>query len=633
MLFNGLLCLVLMATAGRAIEPLRRVDENAQLQNAFSFASNDVESRVDATIGYLASDQLEGRGVGKDGLALAASFIANAFHQAGLRTDLWDGLPYQNFRVNNVPNVVDNATNTLEFRYSNGQIETLKLERQFQSMAVGGNGTFDAPMAFVGYGISAHEGDLDYDDFNGIDARGKVLLMLRKEPRQADATSPFNGQQTSPHAYFATKLSNARQRGAAGVLFINDFVSANGDDGLNGSAKDVLPSTNSAGQSTSNPLIPTMFITRDQANRIISYSNSNVQLEDLEAKIDATLSPQSLDIASVRAIGRTNLIRKNVMTSNVVGILEGNGDLADEAVIIGAHYDHVGMGEFGSLSPGIIAVHNGADDNASGTAALIEIARRFCSQDRGTVESRRKIVFVAFSGEERGLLGSKYFVQHPVCDLKTTAAMINLDMVGRMGANQIIVYGVGSSPAFPQLVSNTAQTSGLIPNLQQPAMGPSDHQPFFENGVPVMHFFTGIHAQYHRPDDDFEKINTTGIVRISDMVYQIADQIATQPMRPAFVRVGGRANIQIPTEERGRLGVRLRSDLVEAIFEAISPDSAADRAGLKVDDQVIAIDGQMTESRISMLKQVRECLPGQVIELQILRNNRNLKISVELEHY
>jgi hypothetical protein len=286
------------------------------------------------------------------------------------------------------------------------------------------------------------------------------------------------------------------------------------------------------------------------------------------------------------------------------------------------------------LAGGVYEIHNGADDNASGTSALLELARRFtASRQNEQAPEYRKIVFIAFSGEERGLLGSKYYVRHPAHDLKQTAAMINLDMIGRLGSNRIIVYGVGSSPDFSDLVSRMATAEGLSADLQRPAMGPSDHQPFFEAGIPVLHFFTGIHPQYHRPSDDFAKINTTGIARITDMVYQVIDELAGRDTLPAFSQVSGRANIQIPSQEHGALGIQLRGDQEIPIVSSILSGGAAERSGLQVNDQIVAINNKRVDGVSNMLTEMQALVPKEEIKVTVMRNEEKLEIPVILGHY
>lgn len=597
------------------------------------FTLEAVGKRIAATVSFLSSDELQGRGLGKAGLTQAAQHIANGFASAGLRTDLWDGLPYQNFYVDNMTMMGSTANNRLSIVKPEGTRVDLRIGEDYQPMAVGGNGYFDGNVVFVGYGITANLNGITYDDYLGIDVKDKVVMVLRKEPQQSDANSPFNGVLKTDHALFSTKVANAKLHGAKAMLLINDFVSVSGS-GLKAAKSDIMPSFDSAGKSNPHIKLPTAFITRDVAEQLIRAQYPDESLINLEKKIDATLQPQSLTVPSINVSGAIELTQQKLITSNVVAIQPGAGSLANETVVIGAHYDHVGMGEYGSLAAGVHEIHNGADDNASGTSALLELARRIAAGRQANQPANcRKIVFAAFSGEERGLLGSKYYVKHPAHDLSQTAAMINLDMIGRLGSNRIIVYGIGSSPDFGRLVTDMATAEGLEPELQRPAMGPSDHQPFFEAGIPVLHFFTGIHPQYHRPSDDFDKINTTGIARITDMVYQVVEQIAQQDVRPEFVQVSGRANIQIPSLEHGALGVQLRGDQSVPTISKVLPDQAAEHAGLMLNDQIVEINHRSVDSTSKLLAAMQALMPKDEITVTVLRDEQKLEISVILGHY
>ncbi len=359
-------------------------------------------------------------------------------------------------------------------------------------MTLGGNGTFDGEVVFAGYGITASGPGWSYDDYENINATGKVVIVLRKEPQQADSKSPFDGQSTSNYSLFATKLKNAKAHGAKAMLLVNDSVSVSAGEGAETANTDALPEYDAAGKPNGRYPLPTIFITRQIAEQLLQMHSPTLRLLEIERSIDADFKSQSIELVGVRAAGKVDLTQQQVKTANVIASLEGRGNLANEAIVIGAHYDHVGMGEYGSLAPGVTAIHNGADDNASGTAALLELAKRFGAHASNKPENYRRIILIAFSGEERGLLGSKYYVKHPVHELSKTAAMINMDMIGRLGENRVIVYGTGSSPNFSEVVNQFATPVGLTTDLQMPAMGPSDHQPFFEAGIPVLHFFTEL---------------------------------------------------------------------------------------------------------------------------------------------
>ena len=517
---------------------------------------NEAKARIAGDVRYLSSDEMRGRGPGSGGLDRAADLIADRWRELALNTKLFDGSPFQTFTIPGTVEATRPENNRLHWRLNSQESRECKLDRDFRPLALGSSGLFEGRIAFAGYGITADENQFHYDDYAEINVRGKIVIIIRKEPRQADPESPFDGTKSSRHAHFATKLSNAIEHGATGLIFVNDAISFEKNNlGQNG-ALETLPSIEDAGRSNNAAAsIPTLFVTRQQVDDWLERVRPSMTLTQLERGIDDDLKPRSFEFDNISVKGEVLLEKNPLQIKNVIASMDGRGRLANETVVIGAHYDHVGMGGQGSLAPGTIEVHNGADDNASGTAALLEISRRFSEprlseQNSDRTDSCRRLVFIAFTGEERGLLGSRHYVAHPRFAIESTVAMINLDMVGRMTEDQLIVFGTGSSPAFDSILDSANRGVGLRLRKQLEAMGPSDHQPFFDQKVPVLHFFTGLHNDYHRPSDDFEKINTEGMVSITDIVYRIGSELTQRPERLEYIKVKGRANIRIKIEPR-----------------------------------------------------------------------------------
>ena len=448
----------------------------------------DSEQRLKEDVDFLSTDEMEGRGVGTEGLNKAADYLAAEFAKLGLKTDLFDGTPFQKFTVNVNVEMGPAEQNRLALVGPPGaegkpmNLE-LKIGETYNPLAAGSSGAFDAPLVFAGYGITAElqkdGADFKYDDYAGLDVKGKVVIVLRKEPQQQDAKSAFSGIRTTPHAYFQRKLANAADHGAAAVIFVNDglelemrrsdgqkvlgelieklaklgadFPSLAADKQadaakeirqaaeqaaelnkrLSSSADAPLP-FEGAGSESSQSKLPVLFVTRDAIDSVLKAALGK-NLATIERAIDAELVPQSAELAGWRAVGETNVIQKSAEVKNVVAVLEGEGPLANETIVIGAHYDHLGHGGAGSLAPWTSAIHNGADDNASGTAALLEIAHRLVNAGQ---KPQRRIVFMAFTGEEKGLLGSAHYVKNPRFALENTIAMFNLDMVGRLERRQ-----------------------------------------------------------------------------------------------------------------------------------------------------------------------------------------------------
>jgi Peptidase family M28/PDZ domain len=352
-------------------------------------------------------------------------------------------------------------------------------------------------------------------------------------------------------------------------------------------------------------------------------------LADLETEIDSDLIPRSTEIANWGAVGESNIEPSKLKLKNVVATLPGEGDLAKEFVVIGAHYDHVGMGGQGSLAPQTIAVHNGADDNASGTVSLLEVARTLKSTLSG---NRRTIVFIAFSAEERGLIGSRYYVRNPRFALEDTVAMLNMDMVGRFTGDVLTVYGTGTGKELDSLLEEAIKSTPLGLEKIPFGYGPSDHQSFFEMKIPVLHFFTGLHNDYHRPSDDADKINVEGMATISAFVSNLATKIATDPQRISFIEVKGRA---VPARQPpGKLGVEIEDNPtgeVGVIVRKTEPGKAAMNAGIIAGDMIVRMNGREVDSPRILTEILRNTLPGEIIDVEVIRDQQSKKFAVKLQ--
>jgi hypothetical protein len=354
-------------------------------------------------------------------------------------------------------------------------------------------------------------------------------------------------------------------------------------------------------------------------------------LTELELAIDEQLVPQSVVLDGIEVQGETLIEQTQVPARNVIGLLPGKGALKEEYVVIGAHYDHVGMGGEGSLAPGTIAIHNGADDNASGTTTLLEVARRLAADDS---ENRRSIAFMAFTAEEKGLLGSKHYVRNPRFPLENTVAMLNMDMVGRLTDNILTVYGTGTADTFDGLIDRLNETTKFDLDKQPAGFGPSDHSSFYEADIPVFHFFTGLHNQYHRPSDDFELINLEGMARIADMVTGAAKEISTAVDRPsllknsAYADVGRRPNRPAPV--RAIIGVQLDRTAAAATLSAVAENGPAAQAGLQAGDTILSIDQTEIPSTAALTETLSGYKPGDTVKITVLRDGEMLEVEVKL---
>jgi Zn-dependent M28 family amino/carboxypeptidase len=350
--------------------------------------------------------------------------------------------------------------------------------------------------------------------------------------------------------------------------------------------------------------------------------------------LDSQQIPFSFELIGIEAEIRVELKSNVRLSDNVVGVVPGRGLLADETVVIGAHYDHVGLGGYGSLAPGTIAIHNGADDNASGASALIACAS-LLKERLQAFDTHRRIVCIAFTAEERGLLGSAHYVKSPRFPISNTVAMVNLDMVGRLRDNELMVYGTGSGDSLDQVLEQANFKHQF--NLFEVASGygPSDHQSFYEAGVPVLFFFTGLHNDYHRPSDDFDKINFPGLFRITDMVCDVTSQLAVSSSKPK--RFETDRGVTIRRQMTAYLGVTLSNRGDHVVLAGVSNGGPAAVGGLQVGDRIDRIGKSSIRTATDILELLRMCSPGETLDLLLIRSfaskTRRLKANLTKKIY
>jgi hypothetical protein len=375
----------------------------------------------------------------------------------------------------------------------------------------------DVPLVFAGYGISAPA--LKYDDYANVDVAGKAVLIFSHEPQEARADSRLNGARPLRETTLSSKAHAARTRGARALLIVSD--PSHPTDTANYRLFTIESDAEDHG-------IPVLRVRRDELAPLITAW----ELDRLAAYIDQDLTPRSRTLVGATIDYRQQLSKRIHTVRNVVGVLPGADDAkAEEAVVLGGHYDHVGLGGRFSGSPEQTGeIHNGADDNASGIAALVEIARA-ASADRSRFP--RSLVFVAFAGEERGLWGSQHYTAAPTVPLADTVAMLNLDMIGR-AFGKVEVGGLDGVPSLTKEVEAAARAAGLDARPGGPGAGRSDDSSFIDKRVPALHFFTGFHDDYHRPSDDWNRIDAAGTARVAMLVFELAARLAERNDRPQF---------------------------------------------------------------------------------------------------
>jgi len=463
----------------------------------------------------LSSDKFKGRLSGTRELDEAAGFLASRFRSLGLKPAGEDGF-FQRFLVTTGARL--RGSNSLTWQL-NGESGGLKLEEDFVPLAISASGNVSGQVVFAGYGITASE--YGYDDYEGLDVRGKIVLVMRHEPQEYDVRSVFGGRVYTNHAQLESKVVNAAGRGAAALILVDDSPSHRGTTELEKLGRAIGPDS---------PGIPVVEIRPGIAERWIQSAGRS--FEEVVRAIDDDLRPRSFVFpGSLRLRLSVQIDRETQPVSNVLAWLPGE---TDEYVIVGAHYDHVGRGEQYSMDPSRKGmVHPGADDNASGVAGILALARWFSGQPL----RKRGILFAAFAGEEFGLLGSNHYIHKPPRPLGKAVAMINLDMIGRIRGNKVYVGGTETSSDFKALVEelNRAEGAGFEIEADDPGdYGSSDHYSFTTRQVPFLFFFSGLHPDYHTPSDTWDKVDAPQAARLLTVVGRIIERILGAEQRPRF---------------------------------------------------------------------------------------------------
>jgi hypothetical protein len=563
---------------------------------------------------FLASPETTGRGVDTPGIKKARDYIAAEFAKYGLRPGGDNGSYLQGFDV--AVGVTVKQPSSLQLDNGNG----LALNDDWTPLGFSTSDIADAPLVFAGYGISVK--DYGYDDYDGVDVKGKIVLLLRYEPPPKNANSPFRiSPDYSNHSILRTKANNARDHGAVGMILVD--LNQTGDE------KSELITTGASLARGGNSLVGAQVKRRAVEKWLDGHG---VSLTTLKEKIDREEKPASMPIAGARIRLQVTLQENRMRAENVVAVLPGaDATLRDQNIVIGAHYDHLGFGNVGARNSAAVGqIHPGADDNASGTATLLDLARRLSQLP---AKPARSIVFAAFSGEELGLFGSRHFVNHSEF-IPGSKAMLNLDMVGRLRDNRLTVSGGRSGQDLSSIVTGGAQDLTLTVG-QNDDVGRSDHLSFYNKKIPVLHFSTGVHGDYHRPSDTWDKLNIDGMARISDLVLVTALKIANSHEPMNFVSLPSRPpNDQ--TENRGGIGVYLgtmpdygaNSDGVR--LAGVADDSPAARAGLREGDVIVKFADAKIQNIEDLAAALRNRKPGDDVSITVLRGGNPMTLTATL---
>lgn len=563
----------------------------------------------------LTQPKMEGRGDGSKGLVRAEHVLEARYKSLGLEPAGKNGY-LQPFVVTTGAKL--KGKNHLVVQ--NGEARTeLRLNQAYVPYSFSSSGIVTAPLVFAGFGVTAPE--FSYDDYDGLNVKDKIVVVLRYEPKGFAAKTSNQG--LTRHAWVVTKAINARNRGAKGLILVNGQLGDGEADlltrfGSVSGPEDVgilfAQAKNAAAEEWFHVAVKTLKETQDQINS--------------KTKPASFAFPDSVRMSL--AIGVEN-IRATV--NNVLAYLPGK---TDEYVILGAHYDHLGRGTFDSLAPSLIGqIHPGADDNASGTAGLLELARLLAPM-KGQLQ--RGILFASFAGEELGLLGSAAWVKDPTKPLDKAVAMLNMDMIGRIKDNKVYIGGVGTGTTLQKVLDQAHDDSPLKFELSQSGYSSSDHTSFVMKHIPVLFFFSGLHSDYHKPSDTWDKINSDSAAILLNVVARVAIELASDTDKPAFVEVvENNPHAGMPSSGGGGYGPYFGSipDFGQTEngvrFSDIKPGSPAAKAGLKAGDVLIQFGSKPIKNLYDFTDALRSSKVGDVVPVTVLRDGKELKVDVKLE--
>lgn len=601
----------------------------------------------------LANPFFEGRAPGLRGNALAAEYVEFHFKRAGLEPFFPIPAPEGEQASAHAAGFTFRQTFSAGSERAAGKQSVSVAAIAGPAFAAGvdfaisptsGNGRAEGPLAFVGYSIE--KGPEDYSTYAGPDGKdtpesdltGAIAVVLRLEPKTAEGKSKWaTSTPWSGNATLAPKIRRAVQRGAVGVI----VVYPPGADDPRVETLDELRAQVRGGAGVD---VPVIQMKPAAAARLLAAAGGD--LDALTRAADAKGGVTKLSGPKVAI--EAEIERRPNKTDNVAGIIRGKGALADQYLILGAHYDHVGYGAFGSRDPqGAGKLHPGADDNASGTAGLLlvaeQIARRYKALPEGA--NARSIVCMAFSGEEGGLIGSNFFVRNAPVSASATYAMLNMDMIGRLREPAgLEVSGVGSAEGFMDLLKPLFDAAPFKVRTLPGGMGPSDHASFYRGGIPVLHFFTGLHREYHMPTDVYTTINTPGAVQVCRLFADTAMMLATREQPLVYAKASGPSiTMENPDPQAsgpGAGGVRVRFGIAPGTYADDKPGvpvgdvyegTSAAEAGIKKDDRLIRWNGEEVKSVEDWMRFLRAAKPGDLVHVVVVRGTEELTLPVTLK--
>ena len=557
---------------------------------------------ISASIKTLASDDFQGRKPGLPGDSLAARFVVEKFKKSGIK------LLYNN-GFQPVKLITGFKFGTENHLSSNGK--NFELSADYEPLFFSANKSFTGKLIVAGYGLTVSTDSLKWDDYSNLQADNHWVLIFDGLPAHLQQS-----KEAKRFSDVRSKVLNAIDHHAAGILIVTP------DFNTKGVAKTAMFDKNSAPYS-----VPVMKIAQKTADQIL---NKEMTFSSIENQIKTEQKP-IFKPTEITVFGEASVLPKITMTQNVVGMVPGNDPkLADEYIIVGAHYDHLGFGGPGSGSrmPDSSAVHHGADDNASGVAAVIELAQKFSKGKN----NKRSIVFIAFTAEEFGLIGSKAFVTDPPFNLKKVDAMFNFDMVGRLNnEKELTIGGVGTSLESKAIIDSLVH--GFTLKISKEGYGPSDHASFYGENIPVLYFTSGVHDQYHTPNDTWDRINFEGERLIAENAYLLIREVANRDKILTYQESGPKVGVSGRTDLKVTLGIIpdfVGSEQTGMRIDGVTPGKPASKAGFLKGDIIISIDGKKVGNIYDYMSRMKAYSPGDIIGVDVMRGTEKKVFIVTL---
>ena len=556
-------------------------------------------------IRFLSDDKRAGRYPGTRESRDVISYLINNLKSFGVQPGGENGSYKQTFSL--LDSVKLGINNSLSINN-----KPLNIEQDYIPLWFSGNATLSSNIIFAGYGINMITDSLIWNDYNDLNVEGKWVMVMRHSPERENPHSTY-----APHSDLHKKMMQARDRGAAGILFVSQVEDTT-----------LIPFKYISGYSKSG--IPAIHLSNNIADNILKTVGTSRKI--IQNKMNRTLKSESFEIPNITISANVELKNIYSRAANVIGkIISRNHRYRDEYIVIGAHFDHLGYGGpgSGSLKPDTAAIHNGANDNASGTSGMLELAHKLQSNRQLL---KRSILLVGFDAEEKGLLGSKYFIANPTIEKNNIITMVNMDMIGKMKDSTVMIGGVGTSPKFEPLLDSLSKISRLTFEFDQAGYGPSDHASFYSEDIPVLFFFTGDFSNhYHLPEDDWQNINANGEKQILDVIYKTVIDISRDIERPSFTISGPKKR---PTQRRNqkvKLGIMpyyggtIEGLKIDKIYD---PKGAAAKAGIRSGDIIKSINKKPIKDIYEYMKRMEQIRPGQSIPYDIKRDGKIIMLTV-----